>query len=324
MHYGYFVGAGSDRIESDVNTYVLSSPAVIVQNRTLVPLRAISEGLGRTVEWIDAERMVRITTPDTNTAEESAPLVVTSTPWFEIISAARAQSMYDNDEKFVLVYFSGDPSSRMLIPLIQNAARDSGVKTYGVDARAPDADNLRFIWKYTSRENIQYPAVFRVFGIDRVGVTIRPNHQNNLANSFRLFFRDIMDDPDEPWDGSPTPAPNLNIEDTINIRFLSIDLAAAERKREDGDRFIFVYYRSSDPHSDGYMNRIKRAAIEAEVDIFGTDAAMHSYPVTHRWWGNPDGRLMFPTVYFISNGRVTHLLPEPDDRTRLVNLFRAH
>ncbi|MCL2698687.1 MAG: copper amine oxidase N-terminal domain-containing protein [Defluviitaleaceae bacterium] len=327
MVYGYFVGAGAERTELDVRSYALDSPAILVGNRTLVPLRAISEGLGGAAEWYGEERAVRLTSPVPGQGSDSASFVVTGTPWFEIISAGRAQRMYEHDEKFVLVYFSGDASSRMLIPIIQGAARDSGVKVYGVDAREPDADELRFIWNYIDRDELVYPTVFRVLGRGQIGLTVRPNHQQNLENELTFFNRNLLYDPDAPLGAGPTPTPRLNITDTIDMRFRPISLSAANLKMSDGDSFIFVLYRSDRPDSDSYMNFLKQVAIDAETDIFATDALQYNNIETSIWWGNPRGGwLTYPTVYFINNGVVGETLPRPamDDRSRLVNLFRIH
>ncbi len=45
-------------------TRTLDSPACLVEGRTLVPVRAISEAFGTTVDWIGEERTVLITTDD--------------------------------------------------------------------------------------------------------------------------------------------------------------------------------------------------------------------------------------------------------------------
>ena len=334
MDYGHFEGSGVSRTEFDVNMYVLSSPPIIIDGRTLVPLRAISEGLGGTAEWVGKSRTALLTSPEG--AGSSAPTpsptpnkTFANTPWFENISPARVQSMYDNDEKFVLVYYSDDSSSRLLIPLIQAAARNSGVKTYAVDSRLPDVGDLKFIWRYVDEDDILYPTIFRVFGKGSVGVSIQPNHQENLTNLLSLFARNLMDDPNAPWNPSATPTPTpksqLEIEDTLDIRFNSIDLAAATRKLNAGDTFIYVFYRSTLPGSDGYLNMIKRAAIEAEVDIFATDASqLQNYSSNQIWWGNPDGRLLYPTVFFISDRFPTLKEVQPEDRAQLVQLFKAH
>ena len=197
MEYGYLSSA-----ENDISMYILSTPAIIKDGRTLVPLRAISEGLGGVAEWIGVTRKVILTSPEgLNNQPTPDNIEFDDTPWSENISPLRAQNMYDYDEKFVLVYYSGDVSSRLYVPVIQAAARESGVKTYCVDARLPDADELKFIWQYIDKNDAAYPIVFRVFGKGLVGVSIQPRHQENLTNLLSLFARNLMYDPDA-WGSS--------------------------------------------------------------------------------------------------------------------------
>jgi len=202
MDYGYFIDYGAPDTEYDTSVYILSAPAIIMNDRTLVPLRAISEGLGGSAEWVDEARTVVLTSPEVTDDPGALSImaqddvIFTDTPWFENITPTRAQSMYKNDEKFILVYYSGDGSSRIYIPIIKAAARESGVKTYGVDARLPDNRNLEFIWMYTDADSIVYPVVLRVFGRGSVGVSKEPRHQENLMNLFSLFARNLMEDPE--------------------------------------------------------------------------------------------------------------------------------
>ena len=48
-------------ITNETQTYALDVPAQIVNSRTLIPLRAISEALGKTVGWDGETRTVSIT-----------------------------------------------------------------------------------------------------------------------------------------------------------------------------------------------------------------------------------------------------------------------
>ncbi|MBE7018591.1 MAG: copper amine oxidase N-terminal domain-containing protein [Ruminococcaceae bacterium] len=64
------VTIGSDYLSVTDNNYSsmisLDSPAVLVNNRTLVPVRAVSEAFDATVSWDANERTVYITTTDAN------------------------------------------------------------------------------------------------------------------------------------------------------------------------------------------------------------------------------------------------------------------
>ena len=324
MNYGRFTGDGASRTELDVAMYVLTSPAVVINGRTLVPLRAISEGFGGTAEWDAGLRTAIITSPGASGLTTDSD-VFADTPWFVNISPTRAQNMYENDEKFVLVYYSGDNASRTHLPIIKAAARESGVKTYGVDSRLPDSGALRFVNQYVHENDIVYPTVFRVFGRGSVGVSSRPGHQENLVNLLNLFVRDLLEDQETSWGPGGTDSSSMpDIYDSLNIRYFSIDLAAANRKLHDGEWFIYVFYRSTARNSERYLNIIKQAAIDAGVNIFATDASRHNYPDSLRWWGNPDGRMVYPTIFFIGNRRVMSIEERPENRNRLIQLFEDH
>ena len=43
---------------------ILDVPATVVENRTLVPVRFISESLGAKVEWLESSKTVNISTPE--------------------------------------------------------------------------------------------------------------------------------------------------------------------------------------------------------------------------------------------------------------------
>lgn len=56
-------------VTGEEKTAVLDSPPVIVNDRTLVPVRAVSEALGAEVDWIEETNTVVITTGQAEAAE---------------------------------------------------------------------------------------------------------------------------------------------------------------------------------------------------------------------------------------------------------------
>lgn len=79
---------------NDTNMYVngeakeLDSPATIVDDRTLVPVRAIAESYGATVEWEDSTKTVVITTGEDETTEVAptpAPVAAVGYPYEESV-----------------------------------------------------------------------------------------------------------------------------------------------------------------------------------------------------------------------------------------------
>jgi len=51
----------TDVLKNETQSIALDVPAQIVNGRTLIPLRAVSEALGKTVEWVGTTRTVIIT-----------------------------------------------------------------------------------------------------------------------------------------------------------------------------------------------------------------------------------------------------------------------
>lgn len=51
----------TDVLTGETKSFALDVPAQIVQDRTLIPLRAVSEALGKTVDWDGETRTVSIT-----------------------------------------------------------------------------------------------------------------------------------------------------------------------------------------------------------------------------------------------------------------------
>lgn len=62
-------------VQINGQTVVGDVPAQIIQDRTMVPIRLVSENLGATVDWVAASRTVKITTSAT------AGAVATALPW---------------------------------------------------------------------------------------------------------------------------------------------------------------------------------------------------------------------------------------------------
>lgn len=67
------VGSTALRING-ISTVTLDTPATVINDRTLVPVRAISEGLGAAVDWNPEKNQVIITSPVEVTEEELASI----------------------------------------------------------------------------------------------------------------------------------------------------------------------------------------------------------------------------------------------------------
>ncbi len=55
-----------DKLNTNINndTRLIDVPPMIIENRTMVPLRFIGEAIGGNVEWVEATRTVKVTTGD--------------------------------------------------------------------------------------------------------------------------------------------------------------------------------------------------------------------------------------------------------------------
>lgn len=58
---GLEITVGANELYKNGSKIVLDAPAVIAKDRTLVPIRAVSEGLGADVDWVSATKTVVIT-----------------------------------------------------------------------------------------------------------------------------------------------------------------------------------------------------------------------------------------------------------------------
>ncbi|MDR3240373.1 MAG: copper amine oxidase N-terminal domain-containing protein, partial [Clostridiales bacterium] len=151
------------------SAYTLDAPATIMQDRTMVPIRAVSEGLGSTVEWNPNSRTVIVTSPVQTAPAPTQPPAAAPTPaatptpalnpvfaadsYFEIIDGSNAQFRYDNNNETVFFYFnSQDTAAAGRITAIRQAASRVGTKVLGIDTNSSTRmDRLSWLWRYVSQ-----------------------------------------------------------------------------------------------------------------------------------------------------------------------------
>ena len=183
----------------DGQTLEFDVQPTIIDGRTMVPMRVIFEALGATVEWNGETRTVTIVSPDKPvvTPRPSATPTPTATPnpasdaflqteFFEEISPTRAQSMFENNEKFVLIFYSkSDSSSIKYVPIVKQVAKNQKIKTYGVDVESSVYQSssyaLTFIWNYINRNSTTYPALLFVNGKTDVSVQPSPGDRKSVV-----------------------------------------------------------------------------------------------------------------------------------------------
>jgi len=188
MEYGTYTGNPQGQYKTLTNeTLTLDAPPIIRSGRTLVPLRAVSECFGLSVEWDGLHRTALLLSPDYEQAETGN--------LYEEISYKAADRMYADDESFILVYFNGKGAvSNIIMPVVRNAVAATQTKVYALDESAPEnaelaADSsagLLWIWEYIEG-NLNLPVIFFVSGPGEVGAVERCTDYEDLTCLFMRF-----------------------------------------------------------------------------------------------------------------------------------------
>lgn len=320
MTYGTMTSNGTSYVYETANERTLDSVPINVEGRVLVPLRAVSEGIGANVVWVQTTKTVYITSPikpeappkpsipqtppQSTTSSSQTETVIADTTYFKIISGARAQSMYNNKESFILVYYDSTMSTSMeYVPTIIDIAQDLRVRVYGVDLEYETGTEIspKFIGTYVGTSNVlPYPYVFYVVSQDDIKVNKEPTIEQQLRIEFDRYMYSTR------YYGSSS---------TDYSRYLiPISKSGVDSKLTNGDKFILVYYDSQDTDSSYTMNNvINRASYDSGYNVYTIDAASSYYVSSTSnetrtlrndslWWGNIYGNNRFPTVFFIEKG----------------------
>lgn len=259
----------------------MDAPAVIINNLTYIPLRAISETLGATVNWneststatIVSANIINITPtpapvePEPEPEEEKEVLPpnygnFSNTNFFRTISSRQAQSRFQdsNAEPFILVaYDSTSDNSKRLVPDIIGAAQTANVRIYGLDKSADNtnASDNSWMWSFVRESNFRDPTIFYVHSRTNVRVDANPNI-NNLEQTFRNF--NIL---------TETGFETGDFRNTNYFR--NVTSREIESMNRSNEEFIFVLYDSTDDESAFYVPILKAAAREAEHRIYAVD-----------------------------------------------------
>ncbi len=325
MTYGvYSLDNNGSVVYNSSRTMTLEAPPTIVNDRTLVPLRALSEGLGATVTWDGNARIVYVSSPPTPTpaptpsptpspSPSPTPTPTTTPPpiptatvspymptnFFEEISAKRAQLMYDNDERFVMLYYSSkDQDSRYSIGFIKDAADAARVKVYGVDMDSLFYPNLitdlNFIWNHIPRNQNNYSTLFFVNGKSDVLFFRKPSNRFATDDYFYQYLRKVQPSASP----QPTPTPDYN------QYWKEISRNTAVNMFEAGTRFVYICYLPSDTATKPLVDTIKRAAYETGVYVYATDCT--SVNENLDWWGKTSygGPINQYPIIFLANDNV--------------------
>jgi len=107
------LAVGASRMTVDDRVVALDAPALLSNDRTFVPLRAVGEALGGSVDWIPASNEVRVSGPverreapsAAELSESEREIVVSSTP--HAIAEAALYRLYDVYEEARTVFAPG-------------------------------------------------------------------------------------------------------------------------------------------------------------------------------------------------------------------------
>jgi hypothetical protein len=341
MTYGtYTTDANGEVVYTSSAQTVLDAPPMILNDSTMVPVRAISDGLGATTDWNSQTYTVYIISPATpadlpTSSPTASPIGQTASPipgptsdpfaattHFEMLTPRRAQQLYDGNNKYAFVYFSSaDADSMQYVPMIKEAAQSLGFKIYGVDAEeeyqgmAGVSDyRVNFIWNYVSSANMRYPTVFLVYGTNNVVPLIRPTN-TRMVNDYLYDFFNNVTTPVPGYSGT-WPTPYLPPSPTQNINEHWIELGSinqAINMYNDDESFILVYYWNGDDLSEDLLaNVIKPASLSINVDIYGLDARVMSQEDRNKsWWARdafPNLNVKYPAIFLVTDGVVSQYI----------------
>jgi len=313
------------------STVTLDAPATLVNNnRAFVPIRALTEGLGASVQWVAESSTVIITS---NTVRATPTPVFTPTPAvnpvfaatdnFEIISGTRAQFMYDNYNQVVIYYFdSSDPNAVSAMPAIMQAAKTVGAKVWGVDIRtSANVGNVNWVSRYLT-QGTQGPALFFLYDINQTTNIIYQTSftdQNQLNTMFQNWFRNIYSNP--TLTPTPTPTPTGTITPTplpaFSDPFQKIAKYDTLDMWDNGSSFILLFFDSSrSDFNQSKLNTAMNAVYDAGEVVYYFDDATES---DYNWFGGDyysnlyssgaydsrySTRIPNPCLFYVSDGTV--------------------
>jgi len=336
MYYGTLRSDGAGSFSYDTQlVYVLDTPPVLSGDRTLVPLRAIAEGLGANVNWDSATSAVYVTSPGVTAPPPPAsptptPAPVIDSRYFQEISAGQAQKWYDINAPYVLYYYSHLSESAMaVLGWVQQAAAQENLMVYGVDTDSSIYNNtggaLTFIWNYMDRSSgYTQPSLFFIGLSGSVMPLIQPRDIRSIDFGMSAFYYNVSRAAVTVND--PSPPQKIPYMAPVNVspywRDISRDQAIA--KFNNNDRFIYICYNSRNADSAGLMPMLWLAVYKSQATVYATDFADITGDIN--WFGKDalNGRQIYayPTVFFV-NGRdyIPYGSVQPKNVYEIMNAF---
>ena len=229
----------------DVESY--GSPATIVEGRTLVPLRAIFEALGASVEWDNVTRTV--------TSEKGADTISLT---------VGADTFYKNDEPIELDVPAQIINDRTMVPARAIAEAygvgvewDAATRTVVLTSPVvPTVELPEGTILYLTGEN--YSDEVGVWGENNVGIT-------------------VVENPDKEGDKVLYLETNVTEKQAWNYLWYSCEYVP-------GQRYLITY--SAGPANDAFGNPIVQASFGTCVRTNGADKGVGSHAAEGGAWKN--------------------------------------
>jgi hypothetical protein len=319
--------------------YTLDAAPEIRDGVSFVPIRAVAESLGATVSWESSSQTVYISSPFPapspsasagETPANGSPAY--STMYFQEISAAQAQEWYDMDASFMLYYYSSiDSSSNAVLEWVLSAARDQGLKVYGVDTDSTKFDNttgqLTFIWNYLDKSSANHlPSLLFVVSPKTATPLVQPKSLQSVEFCMTAFYYNAIyaSKPAAPGQGAapPVPTPGASVDVTGYWVPISIDEAIAKYMKN--EKFIHICHNSDDPASNAFMPMLRLAVYRTKAVVYVTDFA--GKQENRSWYGYEalNGRQIYayPTLFFIfNNQQIPYPSVQPGNIQEIMDAF---
>ena len=311
--------ATTDVSGSVIRTNVtLDAPAMLVNNnRAFVPLRALSEGLGATVQWVAETRTVLITSNIPRPTPVGAPTqavnsVFATTSYFEIVSGTRVQEMYNLNGREVIFYFdSSDSAAVNSMPAIMQAARAVNTTVFGIDTRtSPNMQNLNWVYSYIDR-NSKGPALLFLYGRDRGAILLTSfGNQADVNSYFENWNRNQYSTPTP----TGTPKPSGTVTPTPTPRGSQPDLRGRFRRTtkwdvmnmcDNRERFVLLYFDTGRSGLDrDRLDDAIEAVYESDKTVYYINEADERE--NYNWPGSDyfNDDIPNPCMFFIDYGEI--------------------
>jgi|GEM_PF-6194723 len=327
---------------------------ILYEGRTYVQLRETAEILGMEVEWNEKTTTAYIDQPGTGRkfnedgstytsepaftstpAPDANPTAVPGakpyetvdptnpfkeTSFFSRISPQEAQTLFNNNKRFVLYYYNSlSDASKTAIDWAVEGAQEYGYVVYGVDREHSSwntNDVLTFVnSRINTIGNADVPTLFLVNGQGDVRVIRVPASKVTVLEAMNKFYTETKDSaPVAAATASPAPSTTVSSNKIAGDNVVQLSVADAKTKYDNGNSFTLIAYNSStDSSSVEVINKAIANNKGKTVYVIDFKDASNSYS----WWGydlvTGAGKIFdLPTVILIRNGAYENSFVRPN------------